>query len=187
VTTTLDRGSLALPQMLQCPLRDSNLYPTLVLAMRDMRTAHGRDETTGAGDGAASWPGLTVGMIVLDTLSGTATPVQARWMNFLKSNGISEHDAKIIYATRNAILHGYGPPTDLNKTGGRRVLFTDDTAAYAVDTSTTGLARISVPVFCSRLVERIAVSVPDSWDVSEVNTALPDPRVAAQPHDNDGA
>jgi hypothetical protein len=56
--------------MLHCPLRQTHLYPTLVLALRNMRSANGRDPTTGDGDGNDSWIGLIIGMIVLDTLSG---------------------------------------------------------------------------------------------------------------------
>ena len=177
VTTTLDRGSAPRPAMLRCPLRADHLYPTLVLAMRDMRTAHHRDPDTGDGDGTESWIGLTLGMIVLDTLSGSSPNVRQRWVEFLTANGIPEHDAAIIYAVRNALLHGYGPPTNLDKTSGRKVVFTDDPHGYAVDTTQPGLAVISVPVFCSRLVERIATAAPDSWDVSEVDTALADPDV----------
>ena len=124
-----------------------------------------------------NWIGLTLGMIVLDTLSGSSPNVRQRWVEFLTANGIPEHDAAIIYAVRNALLHGYGPPTNLDKTSGRKVVFTDDPHGYAVDTTQPGLAVISVPVFCSRLVERIATAAPDSWDVSEVDTALADPDV----------
>ena len=55
--------------MLQCPRDQSSLYPTLVLALRDMRQANGRDPVTGTGDGNESWTGLSLAMIVLDTLS----------------------------------------------------------------------------------------------------------------------
>ncbi len=175
VTTTLDRGSAPPPVMLRCPLRADHLYPTLILAMRDMRTAHHRDPDTGDGAGTESWIGLTLGMIVLDTLSGSESPVGQRWTRLLTANGISESDATVIYAVRNALLHGYGPP-DPGRTGGRTVVFTNDPHGYAVDTAQPGLAVVSVPVFCSHLVERIAAAVPDAWDVSEVNTALADPQ-----------
>jgi hypothetical protein len=54
------------------------------------------------------------------------------------------------------LLHGYGPPKPA-KSYGRKVLLTDDRAAYALDTSRPGRALVSVPVFCGRMVERIAV------------------------------
>jgi hypothetical protein len=162
--------------MLECPLLDTNLYSTLVLAVRDMRAAHGRDASTGEGEGTDSWLGLVLGMIVLDTLSGNSTQVKRRWVDLLSAHQVSEHDAKILYATRNAVLHGYGLPAQ-EKAEQCRVLLTGDTSAYAVDTDTKGLAVISVPVFCSRLVERIASAVPDDWDISEINTGLPDPRL----------
>ena len=62
-------------RMLQCPPRQSNLYPTLVLALRDMRQTNGRDPETGTGDGNESWIGLSLAMIVLDTLSGPSVGV----------------------------------------------------------------------------------------------------------------
>jgi hypothetical protein len=53
---------------------------------------------------------------------------------------------------------------------GRKVLLSDDRATYAVDTSRNGHALVSVPVFCERLVERIATEVPGDWDDSLINT-----------------
>jgi len=37
--------------------------------LRDIRSANGRDPETGDGDGNDSWIGLSIAMIVLDTLS----------------------------------------------------------------------------------------------------------------------
>ena len=65
MTTKRDHGTDRPPKMLVCPITDSNLYPTLVAALRDMRHANGRDETTGEGGGNRSWVGLSIGMIVL--------------------------------------------------------------------------------------------------------------------------
>ena len=71
---------------------------------------------------------------------------------------------------RKELLHGYSPPKP-EDTNGRQVLLTDDTDAFALDTSQGGLAWVSVPVFCARLVERIVVEAPDKWDVSLIDTA----------------
>jgi hypothetical protein len=81
---------------------------------------------------------------------------------------VSEHDAKIVYAAL-LLLHGYGPPKQ-DKNSGRRVLLTNDRTAYTVDTSHDGLALVSVPVFCGRLVERIAAEASGHWDDSLINT-----------------
>lgn len=154
--------------MLRCELRDSNLYPSLVLALRDMREANGRDLVTGAGDGNRSWIGLSLAMTVLDTLSGSG-PVGNRWARLLTSHGVPKEDAEIIYKLRCSLLHGYGvpKPTAVN---GRSVLLTPDTTAFAVDTGTPDKALVSVPVFCGRLVERIAAAAPQNWDTSLINT-----------------
>ncbi len=48
-----------------------------------------------------------------------------------------------------------------------------DHDAFALDTSVDEVALISVPVFCSRLVERLAVEAKDDWDESLINTAYP--------------
>jgi hypothetical protein len=96
--------------MLVYPITDSNLYPTLVAALRDMRHANGRDETTGEGGGNISWVGLSIGMIVLDTLTREDEGVADRWKRLLSAHEVSEEDADIIYALRNSMLHGYGVP-----------------------------------------------------------------------------
>ncbi len=155
--------------MLRCELRGSHLYPHLVLALRDMRQANGRDLTTGAGSGNASWIGLSLAMVVLDRLSGDSPGVGDRWTRLLTDHEVSEDDAKILYALRCSLLHGYELPKP-DKSCGRTVLLTDDPAAYAVDTSRDGLALVSVPVFCGRLVERIAAEVPGGRDEGLVNT-----------------
>jgi hypothetical protein len=64
MTTRLDYGCRK-SQMLQTTVRDSGLHPSLVLALRDMRTANGRDATTGEREGNDSWIGLCLGMVVL--------------------------------------------------------------------------------------------------------------------------
>lgn len=164
--------------MLRCEFQDSHLYPTLVLALRDMREACGRDPTTGAGQGGRSWIGLTLAMIVLDTLSGDAKPVWMRWRRLLTGQRVSEDDCLIIYALRCSLLHGYGPPKpgDAKDSGNRRVLLTDDSAGYALDTAEHGLALLSVPVFCGYLVERIVSATSSSWDGSLVDTEIVLPR-----------
>jgi len=54
--TTERDGSTSQPfQMLECPERLTKHYPTLVLALRDMREANGRDLVSGAG--RATGPG----------------------------------------------------------------------------------------------------------------------------------
>src|ERR1044071_2135520 len=100
MTTQLDRGTDPAPPMVQCELRASNLYPSLVLALRDMRQANGRDLVTGDGEGNESWIGLSLGMVILDTLSGSSHPVGARWELLLTTHGITQEDAGIIYRLR---------------------------------------------------------------------------------------
>jgi hypothetical protein len=153
--------------MLQCPLRQTHLYPTLVLALRDMRCANGRDPTTGDGDGNDSWIGLIIGMTVLDTLSGDKGRTGERCAQLLTDHDISKEDAKIIYALRCSLLHGYGLPT-AEEACDRRVILTPDLDGEAIDTSKDGLAVLSVPAFCKDLVERIAAEAPDDWDVSGI-------------------
>lgn len=169
MTTELDRGTLSPPTRLECPLTSSNLYITLRLALRDMRDACGRDAVTGAGDGNASWIGLTMGMIVLDTLTGSSGKTADRWKHLLTSNGVSKGDAKIIYMMRCSLLHGYGPPKS-SDVGGRRMFLTPDPTAFALDTSSDGLALLSVPVFCGYLVERLVTEAKDDWDKSLIDT-----------------
>jgi hypothetical protein len=168
MTTERDHGSHK-PKMLRCELRGSHLYPRLELALRDMRQANDRDPTTGSGDGNESWIGLSLAMIVLDTLSGDDHDVGGRWERLLTRHKVSPDDAKIVYALRCSLLHGYGPPKPA-KSCGRKVLLTDDRAAYALDTSRPGRALVSVPVFCGRLVERIAAEAPGDWDDSLIDT-----------------
>jgi hypothetical protein len=134
-----------------------------------MRGASGRDPETGAGDGNESWIGLSLAMIVLDTLSGSSDGVGARWRRLLTSHGIPQDDADIIYALRCSLLHGYGLPLP-DEAHGRNVALTPDRSACAVDTSVNGRALVSVPVFCGRLVERVAVAAQGNWDTSVINT-----------------
>jgi hypothetical protein len=169
MTTERDHGSDPPPKMLVCPITGSNLYPTLVAALRDMRQANGRDETTGEGVGNRSWIGLSIGMIVLDTLTREDEGVTDRWKRLLTAHEVSEEDADIIYALRNSLLHGYGVPKP-SRTHNRTVLLTSDPSRYAVDTSKRGQALVSVPVFCGYLVERIVLEAYDQWDVTLLNT-----------------
>ena len=111
-------------------------------------------------------------MIVLDTLTGRRTLVGRRWHDLLSRHGVSYDDAKVVYALRCSLLHGYGLPK-LSETGGRKVLLSADRHACALDTSTHGEALLSIPVFCGELVERIAYEAPRDWDVSEINTDYP--------------
>ncbi|MGQ4429443.1 MULTISPECIES: hypothetical protein [unclassified Streptomyces] len=172
MTTQLDHGIDPAPAMLRCEIRQSKLYPSLVLALRDMRQANGRDLVTGAGEGNESWIGLSLAMTVLDTLSGSSPGhVGNRWDQLLTSHRIPADDAKIVYKLRCSLLHGYGPPKP-GAVNNRKVLLTSDAAAYAVDTSTTGQVLISVPVFCGRLVERIAHAAPRNWDTSLIDTDI---------------
>jgi hypothetical protein len=166
MTTVQDHGDSEI-EMLHCDLDPSNIYPTLVLALRDMRSANGRNVVTGAGSGNDGWAGLTVGMVVLDTLSGEAPGVRQRFTRLLTGHAVPAHDASIIWALRCSILHGYGLPKPVS---GKKVLLTGDHAGYAVDTSPEDVALVSVPVFCARLVERMATEAKDNWDVSLLNT-----------------
>jgi hypothetical protein len=168
MTTERDHWSQEL-EMLRCELRETHLHPSLVLALRDMRQANGRDPTIGAGYGNRSWIGLSLAMIVLDTLSGDGGKVGDRWERLLADHGLSDHDAEIVYALRCSLLHGYGPPK-AEKSFGRKVLLTNDRAAFALDTSRDDRALVSVPVFCGRLVERIAAEAPGDWDDSLIDT-----------------
>jgi hypothetical protein len=170
MTTRLDRGSDSEPPRLRCEENTSNLYRSLILALRDLREANGRDLVTGVGSGNHSWIGLSLAMVVLDTLSGSG-PVGDRWERLLTTHGIERDDAVLIYKLRCSLLHGYGLPKP-TAVGGRSVLITPDTTAYAVDTSEPSRALVSVPVFCGRLVERIAAAVPQSWDLSLINTDI---------------
>lgn len=134
-----------------------------------MRYANGRDLVTGEGDGNESWIGLLIGMVVLDTLSGEEPGAGQRFRRLLIGHGVSAEDATIIWMLRNSLLHGYGLPKP-SEVSGRNVLLTPDQDAYAVDTSHAETALVSVPIFCARLVERIANEAKDSWDVSLINT-----------------
>jgi hypothetical protein len=176
VTTLRDHGSTPVA-MLTCPIRPEHLYIPRDLALRDMRAANERDPETGTGDGNRSWIGLSLGMIVLDSLSGGPDePAGMRWTRLLTGHDISDPDAAIIYALRCSLLHGYGFPKPA-ATSDRVVLLSSDVNAYALDTDDDGIARVSVPVFCGRLVERIAAEAVDGWDKS-----LIDPRHLTSSH-----
>lgn len=165
MTTRHDRGSDAPPPMLFCPVHSNHLYQRLELALRDMREAHGRNLETGAGVGSRSWIGLSLGMIVLDTLAGNGSTDWERWERLLTTHGVDLDDAFIIYKFRNSLLHGYGIP----KVSGTRVYATGDHDAYALGTDTPRKAVLSVPVFCGRLVERIAYVGRAHWDTSLID------------------
>lgn len=175
MTTLADKGGKSgAGGRLHCPVRAEHVYPPLELALRDMRTANGRNATTGDGPGNESWIGLCLGMIVLDTLSGDASHVSHRFKKFLVDHAIGQDDAAIIWAVRCALLHGYGVPKQA-AVGDRNVLLTSAVDAYAVDTSDPKKILLSVPVFCGQLVERIAAEAPDQWDTSliKIDTNIP--------------
>ena len=175
MTTTHDRGGAPVT-MLRCPLRASGLHPTLVLALRDMRRANGRDEETGRGEGNAWWAGWALGMVVLDTLAGDTSGgrVQELFEQLLKDHGIEPDDARTIYRLRCSILHGYGLPTT-GQLGGRRAIITDERHAVALDSDVKGRIVVSIPVFCAHLVERIAFEAPANWDATQIDTQYPYP------------
>jgi len=52
-------------------------------------------------------------------------------------------------------------------------MLTDEQNVYAVNTEDDGVVKISVPVFCRCLVERIVSEAPDDWDVAAVATHVP--------------
>ncbi len=169
MTTLRDHGTMPVA-MLTCPVRPEHLYIPRDLAIRDMRQANERNRETGDGDGNRSWIGLSLGMIVLDSLSGPGRDdVKKRWMRLLTGHDICEDDAAIIYELRCSVLHGYGFPRPA-MTFGRVVVLSDDVNAYALDTDDEGIATLSVPVFCSRLVERIAAEAVGGWDDSLIDT-----------------
>lgn len=170
MTTSSYKGILESSEMLNCSLQSTGVYPSLVLALRDMREVNGRDPVTGTGQGNGSWVGLSIGMTILDTLSGDSrNDVRGRWERFLTSHGISKKDAHVIYMLRNSLLHGYGvpKPSEIYK---RRLLLTDDATAFAVDTRQDSLVNVSVPVFCGNLVECISAQSPQGWDTSLIDT-----------------
>lgn len=168
MTTSRDQGGRS-TSMLACPLNDTNLYRSLVLALRDLRLACGRDQVSGEGNGNESWIGLCLGMVVLDTLSGEGPKVGERWMRLLTTHDVLETDAKYIYALRNSLLHGYGLPKaeDLDN---RLIALTPDVNGFAVDTEHDDYIRLSVPVFNGHLVERIASEAHEEWDTSLIDT-----------------
>lgn len=169
--TTIDHGTNAVP-MLQCPDRTISIYSTLTLALRDMRKANGRDLVTGTGKGNESWIGLSLGMVIIDTLTGPGTAgVGKKWTKLLTAHRVDKADADIIYSTRCALLHGYGIPNE-DMLGRRRMAFTDAHDAPALDTDTAGWAYLSVPVFCRTLVERLASEACDDWDSTYVDTRM---------------
>jgi hypothetical protein len=167
MTTLRDHGRSEV-QMLRCSLDDygPNLYPTLRLALRDMRQAGGRDLVDGSGTHNWWWPGLALGMIVLDTMSGDEPGAGRRFRALLIDRGITKTDAQLLWALRCSLLHGYGLP----RLQEWRMFATREWDAYALDTSREGLAVLSIPVFCGRLVERIVSEMPDRWDVTLLDT-----------------
>jgi hypothetical protein len=67
MTTVHDRGQND-QQRLRRPLNATQIYSTILLAPRDLRTANGRDPESGYGVANESWIALTLGMVVPDTL-----------------------------------------------------------------------------------------------------------------------
>lgn len=168
MTTELDHAK-SVVSMLRCELGSTSLYSSLVLALRDMRQANKRDCTTGSGDGNDSWIGLALAMTVLDSMTPDHDGVGERLTKLLTDHGIEGEDATIIVKLRHSLLHGYGLPKP-EHVNGRTVHLTADTDCYAVDSSAPGFAFVSVPVFCSRLVERIVSESPESWDTTLIDT-----------------
>jgi hypothetical protein len=162
MTTEQDNGRVGgAGPMLSCDLDATHTYSNLVLALRDMRTANGRDAATGTGVGNGSWIGPALGMIVLDILSTSdeGEQVGVRFHRLLTDHGVSEDDARYIYKFRCELHHAYGIPAP-GKINGRKLFVIDAVDTYAVDTSRTDRIVISVPAFCGRLVERIAYEAP---------------------------
>ena len=168
MTTERDHGSREL-KMLRCELRGSHLYPRLELALRDMRQANDRDPTTGTGDGNESWIGLSLAMIVLDTLSGDDTmwvidgapadtyqPLAGRREDRVRTPLLPAARLRAAEADEERRPEGIALPTTAPLT--------------QLDTSRPGQALVSVPVFCGRLVERIAAEAPGDWDDSLIDT-----------------
>ena len=174
MTTTRDHGRNKI-RMRRCGVRSSNRYHPLELAIRDMREANGRNPTTGARKGNHSCIGLSMAMIVLDTLSGSGKNDRRRWEDLLvNKHGLMREDATIIFKLRCSLLHGYYLPHPDKDIGDRTVLLTPYHDAYALDTSQTGLALVSVPVFCGRLIERVLAKASlDEWDTNLINTDYP--------------
>ncbi|MGW4488505.1 hypothetical protein ACWEOE_32250 [Amycolatopsis sp. NPDC004368] len=168
MTTLDDRGGKPLTR-LHCAPHPDRPYLSLELALRDMRSAHGRDPETGEGPGTRSWIGVCLGMIVLDTLSGTSVPAGRRFKRLLVEHGVDHDDAVVLWIIRNSLLHGYGLPRPADVRH-RQVEVTGETDTFALDTSDPRLVRLSAPVFCSQLVERVAASVPHRWDSSLIHT-----------------
>ncbi len=170
MTTELDRVTPGgTPNRLPCNLEPSGIHPTLALALRDMRLAHGRDPVTGDGPGGDSWVGLVLGMVVLDTLSGNTGNVGERFQALLAQHGVPPADAAIIYRLRCSLLHGYGLPSR-DQLDGRKIALTNNWDDPAVDTSDADQIRVSVPVFCGFLVERIARAAGNGWDDQLIDT-----------------
>jgi hypothetical protein len=159
--------------MISCDLDTTHIYSNLFLALRDMRSANGRDPATGTGDGNDSWIGLALGMIVLDILSTSDEKegVGVRFRRLLTEHRVSEDDAGYIYKFRCSLHHAYGLPTP-GTIGGRDLLVSPAVGAYAVDTSRTDRLVISVPAFCGRLVERIAYETPQPQGTNLINTRM---------------
>lgn len=161
-----------------CPPDPTGRPSTLYLALRDLRAANSRHPETGRGVGNESWVALTLAMIVLDTLAGEpdehVSQQGKNWRQLLIDHQVERADAEIAYALRCSLLHGYGIPRQgAPWTNGRRILLTPGTYdSYAIDTRRKGLALISVPIFCSRLTERIAYEAQGQWDVSLVDVTI---------------
>lgn len=178
MTTMQDQGSSNEPTRLLCPEDMTGRPSTLTLALRDLRSVNGRDPVTGKGMGNQSWVALTMAMIVIDTLAGNSeqsvNDQGKRFRGLLTDHGVDQPDAEIAYAVRCSLLHGYGIPHPNGKwTQGRKVILTPGTfGAYAIDTDRRGEARLSVPVFCSWLTERIANEAPTDWDSSLVDVTI---------------
>jgi hypothetical protein len=178
VTTKIDHSGREDLARLVCPTPTTDTPSTLTLALRDMRTAHGRDPETGAGVGNESLVALVMAMIVLDTLAGkpgeNVREQGKRFRRLLTDHQVEQMDAEITYAVRCSLLHGYGiPGPSAEGAHDRRIVLTPATdEAYAIDTDRPGLALLSVPVFCCRLTERVAAEASASWDETLVDVSI---------------
>ena len=76
----------------------------------------------------------------------------------------------MIYRLRCSVLHGYGlPASSRPELHYRHLVATDEPKAHALEEREKEW-RLSVPVFYSRLVERIAFEARNDWDVKLLDT-----------------
>lgn len=145
---------------------DVSYHPALNDALRDLRLTNGRSLTDGEGRGNDSKASLLMAFVIIDTVSGksekSSTTQRANWYRVLGQYGYSEDESAYLLATSHSLTHGYGTPKPI---ANRRVVFTNDADARAVDLSNASFASISIPAV-NRLVEAIAAQHYSEWDVS---------------------